>query len=110
MAEPLATLLNTELAGAALIVKVCVGVVVALATAVVKKFAPPATKLPELNEVTVAAAAQPVELPLARMPCANCPAGQGMGNDANCVAVDALPVVFWFSVGMKVEGIVFAAL
>jgi hypothetical protein len=46
-------------------------------------------------------AAQPVALPVAVTPVGALPAEHSVGVVASAVAVAALPVVDWFSVGMR---------
>jgi hypothetical protein len=53
---------------------------------------------------------QPFEFPFAKIPRKACPEVQGVGVAARAEAVAALPVVFWFRVGMKFAGIGFEAL
>jgi hypothetical protein len=80
-------------------VNVRAGVVVAVATLVVKS----GERVPALKLVTEPdpppIEAQPVALPFARMPVGALPVEQRVGVEARAVAVAAFPVVFWFNVG-----------
>jgi hypothetical protein len=64
-----------------------IGVVLKLTVVAVTLALPPAVGVPQFA------------LPLVEIPVANCPPAHCVGLDASDVAVPALPVVFWFSVG-----------